>query len=52
MQSQELATGDLEAVSATPEQLMLGFVSNEKGKVGTHPAPHSGLTPIHARLRP
>jgi len=32
-QSEELSTGDLEAVAATPEQLMLGFVSAEKGKV-------------------
>ncbi len=52
VQSQELASGDLEAVSATPEQLMLGFVSNEKAKVGTRPALQSGPAPIHAPLRP
>jgi len=31
-ESHELNSKDLEAVAATPEQLMLGFVSSEKGK--------------------
>lgn len=31
-ESTDLATGDLEAVTPTPEDLMLGFVSSEKGK--------------------
>lgn len=45
VQSIELATGDLEAVTPTPEDLMLASVSIEKGKVC--PRASSSITSHH-----